>query len=260
MKRIKATAMLAWSSRRAWWFTATSRTKERFARTALGSFWLGFSNLLSIGLLATVYGTVFRVNDFGHYVVYLGVGLVGWNAVSSALLSAPNLFRINSTNLKNTNLHPVFYTLEEWAFQMQTFFQSFALVGACLSAFKPTILLGLATAGLLPVANMMILCYWLPTVICIMGAEFEDFYQLVPIAVQLTFLLSPILYKKEALGHLGWLAEWNPLYAVIARVRSAAFGEFDIVHDVILLCFNLAGCCLAMIWLDNARKRLPFLV
>ena len=29
------------TSRKAWWFTATAKTKERFARTTLGSFWLG---------------------------------------------------------------------------------------------------------------------------------------------------------------------------------------------------------------------------
>ena len=48
----------AWRVRRAWWFTATSRTRARFARTFLGSFWLGLSNLLSIAALAIVYGTV----------------------------------------------------------------------------------------------------------------------------------------------------------------------------------------------------------
>ena len=50
----------AWRMRRAWWFTATARTRARFARTFLGSFWLGLSNLLSIAALALVYGTVFK--------------------------------------------------------------------------------------------------------------------------------------------------------------------------------------------------------
>ena len=50
--------------RKVWWFTAWSRTEERFARTSLGSFWLGLSNLLSISLLSVVYGTVFKVDNF----------------------------------------------------------------------------------------------------------------------------------------------------------------------------------------------------
>ena len=57
----------AFKTRKAWWYTATSRSRARFARTTLGSFWLGLSNLLSIGTLGLVYGTVFSVDDFNSY-------------------------------------------------------------------------------------------------------------------------------------------------------------------------------------------------
>ena len=83
--------------RRAWWFTATARTRARFARTTLGSFWLGLSNLLSIAALALVYGTV-SSKDF-VYVVYLGIGLVVWNSISAAIGSAPNLFEHNQAHV-----------------------------------------------------------------------------------------------------------------------------------------------------------------
>ena len=79
-----------WRSRRAWWFTATSRTRARFARTALGGFWLGLSNLLSIAALSLVYGTVFKVQDFSNYAVFLGTGLVVWNALAAAIGSFPS--------------------------------------------------------------------------------------------------------------------------------------------------------------------------
>ena len=77
--------------RKVWWFTAWSRTEERFARTSLGSFWLGLSNLLSISLLSVVYGTVFKVDNFNKYVVYLGLGMVLWSSISTSIGSAPNL-------------------------------------------------------------------------------------------------------------------------------------------------------------------------
>ena len=66
----------AWATRKVWWYTASARTRARFARTSLGGFWLGLSNLLSIAALSAVYGVVFKVQNFGVYVVYLGVGLV----------------------------------------------------------------------------------------------------------------------------------------------------------------------------------------
>ena len=111
----------AFSSRRAWWYTATARTRARFARTTLGSFWLGLSNLLSILSLGIVYGTVFQVDNLKSYFLYLGFGLVIWNSIAASISSAPQLFAHNSSNIRNMNLHPLFYTLEEWAFQLQTF-------------------------------------------------------------------------------------------------------------------------------------------
>ena len=105
---VRATIRDAWIARQAWWFTATARTRARFARTLLGSFWLGLSNVLSIAALALVYGTVFKVQDFNTYVVYLGIGLVVWNGISSAIGSAPNLFEHNQAQVHNTNLNPIF--------------------------------------------------------------------------------------------------------------------------------------------------------
>jgi lipopolysaccharide transport system permease protein len=249
-----------WRSRRAWWFTATARTRERFARTALGSFWLGFSNLLSIAALAAVYGTVFKVKDFNAYVVYLGTGLVIWNAIAASIQSAPTLLKANAGNIKNTNINPIFYTLEEWSFQVQTFLQSFALVAIALSVFQPSLLLHLATAGILPLINLILFIYWLPLLVCLLGAKYEDFFQLVPIALQLMFLLSPILYEKEALGAMSWAADYSPLYRILSGLRHALIhGDPRIGQTLLIMILNLAGICASITMLERKRKTLPFL-
>jgi hypothetical protein len=91
MKDIVNLLRYGWRLRRVWMFTASARTSARFARTIIGGFWLGISNLFSIAVLAIVYGTVFRVSDFRSYVVYLGLGLVIWNSMAAAITSAPSL-------------------------------------------------------------------------------------------------------------------------------------------------------------------------
>lgn len=250
-----------WKSRRAWWFTATSRTRERFVRTTLGSFWLGLSNLLSISVLAIVYGTVFKVKDFGAYVVYLGTGMVIWNCIAASIQSSPALFRSNAANLKNTNIHPIFYSLEEWSFQLQTFLQSFALVVLALSIFQPSLSLHLIGAGLLPCVNLLLFIYWFPLLVCLLGVRYEDFFQLIPIVLQLMFLLSPILYKKEALDGLAWTADFNPLYRVLAGLRDALIGgRLDLLQALPLLLINGLGIFGTLWLLERQRSRLPFLV
>ena len=258
---VLSTVSEAWRIRRAWWFTATSRTRARFARTFLGSFWLGLSNLLSIAALALVYGTVFKVQDFNTYVVYLGTGLVVWNGISAAIGSAPNLFESNHTHVHNTNLNPIFYVLEEWAFQLQTFLQSFGLVVIALSWFQHSLLLNLLLYGCLPLLNLFLFLFWAPAIVCLLGARYRDFYQLVPIVLQLVFLLSPILYRKDNLGAMAWTANLNPLYRVLSPVRhSLMAGEVQWSAGLLLLGLNLLGLWVALHWLNRERPHLPFLI
>lgn len=258
---VRSTVNDAWRMRRAWWFTATARTRARFARTFLGSFWLGLSNLLSIAALALVYGTVFKVQDFNTYVVYLGIGLVVWNGISAAIGSAPNLFEHNQAHVHNTNLNPIFYVLEEWAFQVQTFVQSFALVLLALSSFQHNLLLNLLAYGWLPLLNLFLFLFWAPMIVCLLGARYRDFYQLVPIVLQLVFLLSPILYRKDNLGAMAWTANLNPLYRVLSPIRhSLMAGEVQWSVGFLMLVINAIGLLVALRWLNRERPHIPFLI
>ena len=258
---VASTLREAWSMRRVWWFTATARTRARFARTLFGSFWLGLSNLLSIAVLALVYGTVFKVQDFNTYVVYLGLGLVVWNSIAAAIGSAPNLFEHNAQHVHNTNLNPIFYTLEEWAFQVQTFFQSFLMVLLALSFFQASLFPHLLMAGWLPLLNLLLFLYWVPVLVCLLGARYRDVYQLVPIVLQLVFLLSPILYEKKNLGALSWTADLNPLYRVLSPLRHSLIeGSLLGWQDAALLLANLAGIGFATWLINRERRYLPFLI
>ena len=258
---VLSTVKDAWRMRRAWWFTATARTRARFARTFFGSFWLGLSNLLSISALATVYGTVFKVQDFNSYLIYLGVGLVVWNGISSAIGSAPNLFEHNHSQVHNTNLNPIFYVLEEWAFQIQSFLQSFVLVVLALSWFQRDLFLNFVVYGWFPLLNLFLFLLWVPMIVCLLGARYRDLYQLVPIVLQLVFLLSPILYRKDNLGSMAWTAAFNPLYRILSLVRhSLMMGEFQWFIGLLLLAMNGFGIYIALRWLNRERPNIPFLI
>ena len=251
----------AWHMRRVWWFTATARTKARFVRTKLGSLWLGLTNLLSVAVLATVYGTVFKVQDIKHYAVYLGVGMVLWTSLSGAISSAPNLFDYSRENINNINIPPIFYAIEEWAFQLQTFGQSLLMVGIGLSVFEPKLLVNLLAFGLPGLINLIIFMFWFPLIICLLGARFKDLFQLVPIILQLVFLLSPILYTKQSLGAYGWLATFNPLYQSFGPLRDSIInGQFNLANTGIFALVNLAGLYFGLRLLRRDAKILPFLL
>ncbi len=111
-----------------WWYTASAKTRARYIRTYLGSLWLGISNLLLVGVLGFVYGVVFKAENFKDYYIYLGLGFSIWNTIGGSINAAPNIFTNNSSNLMNTNINPLFFVLEEWCFEIQTFLQSIGMV------------------------------------------------------------------------------------------------------------------------------------
>ena len=251
----------AFKTRKAWWYTASSRSRARFARTTLGSFWLGFSNLLSIGTLGIVYGTVFSVADFKSYFIYLGFGLVIWNTISCSISNAPNLFAHNSSNIKNMNIKPIFYTLEEWSFQLQTFIQSFVLVFFVFLFFQSDIIINLLLYSWLPLLNLVIFIYWLPILVCLITIRFTDIGQLVPIVLQLVFLTSPILYLRESLGSLDWITNLNFIYQILDPLRvSIIEGTINYQNSTAILILNLIGLFVTIIFLNSENKRLPFLL
>ena len=251
----------AFKTRKAWWYTATSRSRARFARTTLGSFWLGFSNLLSIGTLGIVYGTVFSVEDFKSYFIYLGFGLVVWNTINSSITNSPNLFAHNSSNIKNMNLKPIFYTLEEWSFQLQTFIQSFVLVFFVFLFLKSALIVNLLLYSWIPLFNLIVFIYWFPLIVCLISVRFTDIAQLVPIVLQLVFLTSPILYRKESLGSLGWITNLNFVYQVLDPLRESIInGTINYQNSFLLLILNFVGLFLTIRLLDLESRRLPFLL
>ncbi len=251
----------AWKLRRVCLYTSTARTRERFIRTKLGSFWVGLSNLISILLLSVVYTAVFKIDNMKEYTLYLGIGIVIWNALSASISSASILLIQNEQKIKNTNLHPIFYSVEEWLFQIQNFFQSFFLIIISLSILKPSIILNLIVFGILPLINFIIFIYWFPLLLCLIGVKYRDLYQLVPILLQLVFLLSPILYMKENLGSLSWIINLNPIYLILDHIRDAIlFRQVNILKTLLVLTFNLIGLYISIGNLNRTRKILPFLV
>ena len=52
-----------------WWYTSSAKTRARYIKTALGSLWLGISNIIFISVLGVVYGIAFQAENFKDYFI-----------------------------------------------------------------------------------------------------------------------------------------------------------------------------------------------
>ena len=75
------------------------------------------------------------------------------------------------------------------------------------------------------------------------------------------FLLSPILYRKEALGKMSWTADYNPLYIILSNFRDALIsGEANKKEILIIMFINVIGLYVSIKTLEKERKVLPFIL
>ena len=159
------------------------------------------------------------------------------------------------------NIKPIFYTLEEWSFQLQTFFQSFILVFFVFIFLDKSLLLNLFLYSWLPFLNLFIFIYWFPIIVCLISVRFTDIAQLVPIVLQLSFLISPILYRKESLGSLSWIANINFIYQILDPLRTSIIdGYVDFQSSSLILLCNFTGLIFTMAILNHESKQLPFML
>ena len=159
------------------------------------------------------------------------------------------------------NLKPLFYTFEEWSFQLQTFLQSFVLVFFVFLFIKFSLLGNFLLYSWIPFLNLFIFIYWFPLIVCLISVRFTDIAQLVPIVLQLAFLTSPILYRKESLGDLAWITNLNFAYTILDSLRMSLIeGYVNYKDSMLILILNLIGLILTMKYLDYESKKLPFLL
>jgi lipopolysaccharide transport system permease protein len=243
---------------RTYWFTATSKTKARYARTSLGSFWLGISTLLTVVCLGSVYGTIFKVSNFRDYFIYLGFGLVIWTPISEAINQAPLIFSNNSNSLKNSRIKPIFFVCQEWAFQVQSFVQAFLMVLLVFLILSPNLFWNLGFS-ILHFLNLFLFLFWLQLLISLLGTKFTDLFQLLPVLTNLIFLLSPILYQKVNLGSYSIIADLNPIYQILRLLRSSLInGTLNLELSLMALVANLFFIICSLMVYVKMEKRLIF--
>ena len=241
-----------------WWYTASAKTRARYIRTLLGSLWLGISNLLFVGVLGFVYGIVFKAENIKEYYIYLGLGFSIWNTVGGSINAAPDIFTNNSASLMNTNINPLFFVLEEWCFEIQTFLQSLGMVIVFLGILDSQLFINVIYTPI-HFVNLIMFIFWAPLIICLIAARYTDIYQLVPILTQLIFLMSPILYPERNLGKLSFLADFNLVYKILALLRDSMIeGKFFFKESILLLLLNSIMFLISLSLLNKYKKRLVF--
>ncbi len=128
-----------------------------------------------------------------------------------------------------------------------------------LSLFKYNLIFNLIIFGLFPLFNIFLFIYWFPLLISLVGTRFRDLTQLIPVALRLIFLTSPILYNKDSLGQIKWISNLNPIYLLIDNFRSSLIaGNFFLLDNLSMFLLNLFGLYFSLYLYLKLKRALPF--
>lgn len=206
-------------------YGAWLRLRVQFARTVLGSGWIGLSTLLTLVVLGTVYGTLTSVKDWPQYWSYVALGLVSWNALSAAIQGSCTLFERARDRILNQRMPLGVFVLEEWAAVSLSLLIAFSCVLVVIGLMKPVIWLYLVNGGWIGLVNLLLGCLILSLIVSPLANAVADIGQLMPILLQIAFLSSPILFYRQSLGPLAWISRLNPLYGWVSLLRDPFLGN-----------------------------------
>ncbi|THF56179.1 ABC transporter permease [Pseudothauera rhizosphaerae] len=200
----------------------------RYRGAMFGILWIFLSPLLMLAIFAFVFGHIFQSRwpeqpEGLPFWLLLYSGLIVFNIFGEAVSRSPTAVRAYPSYVKKI-IFPVYLL-------------PLVPLGTCLIHAGLNLLIlvaALAWTGHLSSGILLAPLLILPVLLFATGLSWflsawgvfiKDMTQIVPLFVQMTFFLSPVLYPVSVVPPaLRPLYEYNPLGAVIEAIRAAVFG------------------------------------
>ena len=234
-------------------------TKRRYRRTAFGPFWSTASLAIFVLTLGLVWSNLWD-KDPKSYLPYLTSGMLCWVLFSAICSEACCSFYYTYEQLiKQLRIS---YTLlacaTVWRNVIVFFHNMIIYVLVCLYA---GVAVTAATLLVIPGFALMYLnALWVVMLLGAGCARYRDLQQLVGNLLQIALFLTPIFWSVDQLkGRAAVLAQFNPVYHVIALVREPLLGHAPApLHWIAVVLITLAGWALTVAMLSKLRHRIVY--
>lgn len=246
-------------SRYFWWHLTLADLRAKYQRTALGLLWSIIQPLAMTLLLAFVMTNIFK-QPIQDTILYIYSGIICWNIVVFASISGSMSF-MNAAPYMKQFAHPIaIYPLRSVLVSLIDF--GLALIGLIcwILIWQPE---NISPSWLsLPLAILLLLLSaWPLAIICaVIGTIFRDFSQLLTIALQALWFVSPVFFATQVFinGGIGFLVYDNPIYHILELIRAPFLhGQFPTLINYGVVIISMVGLwCIAILLLSHFEKRI----
>lgn len=232
--------------------------KRRYRRTVFGPFWSTLSLAIFIFTLGLLWATLWH-QDVKTYLPFLTSGMLCWSLFSTICTESCTGVIAQEGLVKQLR---VSYTLLACAIVWRNVVVFAHNVGIylaiCLYAG-----VSITWTMLLAAPGFFLLCLnglWISILLGMSCARYRDVQQVVTNLLQISMFVTPILWSTDQLnGQALKLAEYNPLYYLIAIVRNPMMGKMPGFLDwFVVLLIAIAGWALTIYVMSKFRHRVVY--
>jgi ABC-type polysaccharide/polyol phosphate export permease len=245
--------------RRVWLHLGWVEVKQRYRRSVLGPWWISMSMLIFILMMGVVFSRLFR-ERLDVYMPFFTAGFLFWTFISTSILEATEIFKINAGFIKQINLPYSLYVFKHVVRQTIFLLHNFVVyVLVCLYfGFNP----GLNLMWIIPGFFLFLInVYWICFLTAIVCTRYRDMVPIVTSCVQIAFFITPISWMPKLLDQNPLVLKINPLVYLLDIVRSPLLGTFpSITSWGVCGAMALVGSFVYFLIFSRARARIPFWV
>jgi lipopolysaccharide transport system permease protein len=246
-------------SRYFWWHLTLADLRAKYQRTALGLLWSIIQPLAMTLLFAFVLSNIFN-QPVQDTILYIYSGLICWDVVIFSSTSGSMAF-MNAAPYMKQFAHPIaIYPLRSVLVGLINF--GLALIGLiCLVVLWQPGNVAISWISLPFTIVIFLLVAWPLAIICaIIGTLFRDFSQLLTIALQALWFVSPVFFATDVFinAGIGFLVYYNPIYHLLELIRAPfLYGQFPTLINYGVSIFLMSVLwCIAVYLLSHFEKRI----
>lgn len=251
-----------WTAR---WLTFAWTRRDftvQYRQSALGLAWAVAQPLLLLAFYGVVFRQVLHVQQHGNYLVFALCGLAPWTFVSSTASRAVTALSSSVGIIKQVYFPRSIVALATTGVStIDLLVSTFMLLAVQVVAVGR---LHASTLALVPIyIGLTFMVAGAAVVLAILGGFVRDVRFTLPLAIQLGFIATPVMYPAGLVPkQLRWVVTLNPVAHVVASIRTAVIdGTWpSAVSLVAVVGTGVVVLAAALVYSATVEERLPDLL
>ncbi len=223
--------------------------KERYVGTGLGQLWYILSPIITIFIYTVIFSDFMKmkmnlVDNSYAYSIYLVPGLLAWGTFSTLIMRLNTSFFEKASLIKKINVPMYTFQLSMLLTELFLFFISILLGIVFLLIVKQPITW--MFLWLIPIMLLQTLfAFGIGVIFSLFTPFFKDLKEAIPVAIQLWFWMTPVIYMKEMLEKdYSFLLVYNPFYYFVEIYQNIFLYSKEPNMNSIIIILIVTSCSL----------------